>query len=143
MRGDKNLEKRTYLRFRVLGATVKYKKEKAFLKKTDFVADFCPVLDFSRGGIRFLATELLKFDSDVTLRISLPGEADVMTITGIVRWYTLNPGQSYKYQIGVQFHPYGGKKGQNNPAVLQKFIELEKNFLDDAERQDESEPKKG
>jgi Tfp pilus assembly protein PilZ len=137
MKVEPDFEKRVCLRFRVPGATVKYKKQKAFLKKTDFVAEFCPVLDLSRGGIRFLATELLKFDSEVALMVSIPGEAEFLTLIGIVRWYTLNPGQSYKYQIGVQLNPYGKKKGQNDPAALAKMLELEKKFLDEAERSDD------
>jgi hypothetical protein len=128
-----NLEKRTCLRFRIPGASVSYKKDKPFLKKgEDYIEEFCPVLDISRGGIRFLSQEILKYESKVSLKISIPGETIPMTLRGIVRWYSPNPGKSYKYQIGVQFFPYGEKKDQNNPASLTKIIALEQKFLDDS-----------
>jgi Tfp pilus assembly protein PilZ len=131
--GDLNLEKRTCLRFRIPGASVSYKKDKPFLKKgEDYIEEFCPVLDISRGGIRFLSQEILKFESKVALKISIPGETIPMTIKGIVRWYSPNPGKSYKYQIGVQFLPYGEKKDQNNPAVMTKIVALEQKFLDES-----------
>jgi len=128
-----NLEKRTCLRFRIPGATIGYKKDKPLTKKGEnYIEEFCPVLDISRGGIRFLTQEILKYESKVSLKISIPGETSSMTLKGIVRWYSPNPGKSYKYQIGVQFLPYGEKKDQNNPAGLTKIIALEQKFLDDS-----------
>ncbi len=130
---DLNLEKRTCLRFRIPGATIGYKKDKPFMKKgEDYIEEFCPVLDISRGGIRFLTQEILKYESKVSLKINIPGETSPMTLRGIVRWYSPNPGKSYKYQIGVQFLPYSEKKGQNNPASLTKITALEQKFMDDS-----------
>jgi Tfp pilus assembly protein PilZ len=128
---DENLEKRTCIRFRIPGATIKYKAEKKFLRKHDYIAEFCPVLDLSRGGIRFLAQELLKFESRVELKISIPGETSPLVIKGVVRWYSPNSGKSYKYQIGVQFLPYGESSDHNYPGVLTKVIALEQRFLDE------------
>jgi hypothetical protein len=31
------------------------------------------------------------------------------------------PGQSYQYEIGIQFHPYGDKKGCNPPENLDRL----------------------
>ncbi len=130
---EATLEKRTCLRFRIPGATVSYKKDKPLIKKgADYIEEFCPVLDVSRGGIRFLSQEVLKYESKVALKISIPGETIPMTLKGKVRWYSPNPGKSYKYQIGIQFAPYGEKKDQNNPASLTKIIALEQKFLDDS-----------
>jgi len=128
---DENLEKRACVRFRIPGATVKYKREKRFLRSSDYVAEFCPVLDLSRGGIRFLAQEMIKFDSLVELKVSIPGETSPLVLKGIVRWYSPNPGQSYKYQMGVQFLPYGDSKDHNYPGALTKIIALEQKFLDE------------
>jgi len=134
---DENLEKRTCLRFRIPGATVKYKSEKKFLKKHDYIAAFCPLLDLSRGGIRFLAQELLKFESHVEMKISIPGEASPLVIKGLVRWYSPNAGKSYKYQIGVQFLPYGESANHNYPGALTKIIALEQKFLDESSPMDD------
>jgi hypothetical protein len=128
---DENLEKRACVRFRIPGATIKYKREKRFLRSSDYVAEFCPVLDLSRGGVRFLAQEMIKFDSLIELKVSIPGETSPLVLRGIVRWYSPNPGQSYKYQMGVQFLPYGGSKDHNYPGALTKIIALEQKFLDE------------
>jgi len=128
---EKSLEKRTCLRFQIPGASVKYKKEKISLKKNDYIAEFLPVLDISRGGICFLARELLKFGSLITLQISVPGETVPLTLKGTVRWHSLSPSHSYRYQIGVQFLPYGEKKDPNYPGALVKIIALEQKFIDE------------
>ena len=125
------LEKRTCLRFRIPGALVKYKKDKTSLKKKGYIGEFVPVLDISRGGICFFSRELLKFGSAVTLQISAPGETVPLTLKGTVRWHSPNPSHGYKYQIGVQFLPYGEKKDQNYPAALVKIIALEQRFLNE------------
>jgi hypothetical protein len=121
---DESLEKRTCIRFRIPGATVKYRHE-------DGIAEFCPVLDVSRGGISFLAQEMLKYESLVEMKISIPGETSPLILKGLVRWYSPNPGKSYKYQIGVQFLPYGESKDHNYPGALTKIIALEQKFLDE------------
>jgi hypothetical protein len=128
---DESLEKRTCIRFRIPGATVKYRHEEKFLKKYDGIAEFCPVLDVSRGGISFLAQEMLKYESLVEMKISIPGETSPLILKGLVRWYSPNPGKSYKYQIGVQFLPYGESKDHNYPGALTKIIALEQKFLDE------------
>jgi Tfp pilus assembly protein PilZ len=128
---EKSLEKRTCPRFRIPGASVKYRKEKISLKKNDYIAEFLPVLDISRGGICFLARELLKFGSRITLQISAPGETVPLTLKGTVRWHAPSPGHSYGYQIGVQFLPYGKKKDQNYPGALVKLIALEQKHMDE------------
>jgi len=128
---DEDLEKRTCLRFRIPGATIKYRRERRFLTRHEYIAEFCPVLDISRGGIRFLAQELLKFESLVEMKISIPGETSPLVLKGIVRWHSPNPGKSYRYQIGVQFLPYGESKNHNYPGALTKIIALEQKFLDE------------
>jgi len=128
---EENLEKRTCIRFRIPGATIKYRREKKFLRKHAYRAEFCPILDISRGGIRFLAQEMLKYESLVEMRISVPGETSPLVLKGFVRWYSPNQGKSYNYQIGVQFLPYGVSKSLNYPGMLTKIIALEQKFLDE------------
>lgn len=122
------IERRTCIRFEIPGATLSYKKDKALLPETKYGEEFCPILDISRGGLRFLTQENLKINSNVTLKISLPGERVPLVMKGQVRWSAINAGKSYKYQIGVQFNPYGEKKGQNYPGALVKIIALEQKF---------------
>jgi Tfp pilus assembly protein PilZ len=122
------IERRTCIRFEIPGATLSYKKDKALLPETRYGEEFCPILDISRGGLRFLTQENLKINSNVTLKISLPGERVPLVMKGQVRWAAINAGKSYKYQVGVQFNPYGEKKGQNYPGALVKIIALEQKF---------------
>ena len=130
---EKSFEKRLCVRFQIPGAEVKYKKESTFFKKSDFGDEPLPLIDISRGGIRFFAHEIPKFDSRITIRIFLPEESAPLVLEGTVRWYSPNPDARYKYQIGVQILPYGGGKDENSPAALHKIIELEEKFLAETE----------
>jgi len=124
----KGIEKRTCLRFEIPGATVNHKTKKIFPLKSKYGEEFCPVLDISRGGLRFLSQLSLKINKNLIMKISIPGERIPLVIKGQIRWISPNVGKSYKYQIGVQFNPYGEKKGQNYPGTLVKIIALEQKF---------------
>lgn len=125
---DKRIDGRSCLRFEIPGATVNYKKKTLFSLKEKYDEEFCPVLDISRGGLRFLTQKSLKINSKLSLEIALPGEKIPLIQKGRVRWASFNVGKSYKYQIGVQFDPYGEKKSQNYPGNLTKIIALEQKF---------------
>lgn len=129
---DKDTERRACQRFKIPGATINYEKESflSFLKKKGAGEEFCPVLDISRGGVRFLTQKPFKQKTRVSLKISIPGERLPLTLQGGVRWTSFNPGKSYRYQVGVQFYPYGEKKGQNYPGNLVKIIAVEQKFID-------------
>jgi Tfp pilus assembly protein PilZ len=122
------IERRTCIRFEIPGATVSYKLKKPLLSKTSYGEEFCPTLDISRGGLRFLSQEEIKIGSPIILKVSIPGERIPLELNGHVRWAAPNVGKSYKYQIGIQFTPYGEKKGQNYPGSLVKIIALEQKF---------------
>ena len=123
--GDKEVERRLCQRFTIPGATVSYRKEGLFSSKARTDEEFCPVLDLSRGGVRFLTQKPLKFKSRISIQLSIPGERVPLDLRGRVRWSTFNAGKSYKYQAGVQFNPYGLEKGQNVPQTLTKIVSLE------------------
>jgi Tfp pilus assembly protein PilZ len=127
---EKGLERRLCQRFKISGATVSYRKEKLLSSKTKIDEEFCPVLDLSRGGVRFLTQKPLKFKSKVTLQLSIPGDRIPLSLKGRVRWSTFNAGKSYKYQAGVQFSPYGLEKNQNVPQALTKIVALEQKFIE-------------
>jgi Tfp pilus assembly protein PilZ len=128
--GEKGMERRLCQRFKIAGATVSYRRDRVFASKSKVDEEFCPVLDFSRGGVRFLTQKPLKFKSKIVLQLSIPGERAPLDIKGRVRWSTFNAGQSYKYQAGVQFNPYGLEKDQNPPQTLTKIVGLEQRFIE-------------
>ena len=122
------IERRTCIRFIIPGASVNYWLKKPLLGKPSFNEEFCPVLDISRGGLRFLSREELKINTQVTLVVSIPGERIPLELQGQIKWTSPTEEGNYKKQIGVQFHPYGEKKGQNYPGSLVKIIALEQKF---------------
>lgn len=122
------IERRTCIRFEIPGATVSYKLKKPLLTKASYGEEFCPAIDLSRGGLRFLCLEDMKIGTQIMLKISIPGERIPLELHGQVRWVAPQVGMSYKHQIGVQFSPYGEKKGQNYPGSLVKIIALEQKF---------------
>jgi hypothetical protein len=130
--GEKEVERRLCQRFRIPGATVSYRKERLFASKSRTDEDFCPVLDLSRGGVRFLTQKPLKFKSRIRIQLSVPGERVPLDLLGRVRWSTFNAGKSYKFQAGVQFSPYGLERGQNVPQTLTKLVALEMRFVEPA-----------
>lgn len=126
---EKDMEKRTCVRFKIPGATVSYKTEKLFANTGQtYGEEFCPVLDVSRGGIQFVCQEKLKPETKIHLKLSVPGERSALKLKGIIRRVTANPGKSYNYRVGTQFFPYGEKKDQNYLGNLVKIISLEQKF---------------
>ena len=125
---QKEIERRLCVRFEIPGATVSYRKTGFLSSKTEFDEEFCPVLDLSRGGLRFLCQNELKINGKIELQVSVPGEKIPLAQKGIIRWSSFAAGQSYKHQIGVQFNAYGEKKDQNYPGNLVKIIALEQKF---------------
>jgi Tfp pilus assembly protein PilZ len=128
---EDEIERRTCIRFKIPGATVNYQR-KSLLPKPGFMEEFCPVLDISRGGIRFLTQKMIKPDSEVTLRISVPGERIPFSMKGVVKWSSPSEGKSYQFQVGVQFNAYGMDKDQNLPQTMVKIMALEQKFADKA-----------
>lgn len=119
------LEKRACGRFRIPGATVRTKMKRTLFRKEAYAPDVSPLVDMSRGGIRFLTTIKLALDSPVTVKVSIPGEEEPLVLFGYVRWFAPNPDQTYKYQFGVQLVPYGDREGFNPPETLERIIALE------------------
>jgi len=125
----KGTERRTCARFSIPGATVNYKKRPHLLAKEEYCEEDYPVLNISRGGITFLSQEQLSIDSTIVIKIYIPDENYDLLVMGRVKWASLSPGMSYKFQIGIQFNPYGKKKEHNSPDVLDKIIALEQKYL--------------
>jgi Tfp pilus assembly protein PilZ len=117
---DKGAEKRECKRFVIPGATISYEHKEG-------TEEFSQVIDMSRAGIKFQGDNSLDLNSELTLKISIPGEAIPLTLIGQVRWITFDK-EKKKYLIGIQFNPYGEKSGQNYPGNMVKIIALEQKF---------------
>lgn len=123
----KEAERRTCERFVVPGAEV-YCKEEGFFFSKKHTGDFYPVFDISPGGLRYLSQKSLKDNAKVSLKMVIPGEDAAIVIKGRVKRVSPNPEKSYKYMIGIQFEPYGTKKGNNDPESLKRLEVLEQKF---------------
>ena len=124
-------DRRAYKRIKTPGVTVSYKQEKFFSSKKQYGEELHAVVDISRGGMRFMGHRLFTTASNISLKIFIPAENSPLILKGRVRWTSLNPTTIFKSQVGVQFNPFGIKKGHNHPEILEKIIELEKKFLID------------
>ncbi len=125
----RGIDRRASKRIKIKGAKVTYKEGKFFFSKKQYVEEFYPIVEISRGGVRFLGKKLFTISSQVSLKISLPEEPSPLILRGKIKWTSLNPAKSYKYQIGIQFDPFALKKGCNHPEVLEKIMKLEQKFL--------------
>lgn len=125
---DKKIEKRSCDRFAIPGATVSYKKKGFFFSSNDYGEEQCPVLDLSRGGIRFLSKELLRQNLRLSLKISVPDEDTPLSLEGRVVWRFHPHGEGYMRQIGVKFNPYGRRKGENDPETLSRIKDWEEKY---------------
>ncbi len=65
---------------------------------------FCDQMaqDLSQGGVRFMASEFLPINSQVTVRIQLEDRTKVLDVEGRVVWVRYNP-MAENYQIGLEF----------------------------------------
>ncbi|MBN2206965.1 MAG: PilZ domain-containing protein [Candidatus Aminicenantes bacterium] len=115
-------------RFRVPGAVAGYRILSSRNPRKGFDEETCPVFDLSRGGLCFWTQEPLGIDQKIYLEITVPGEASPLGLYGAARWIRPNPGLAYKHQVGVQFNPYGDKKGQNSPVALIRLTALEESY---------------
>lgn len=118
-------EKRRCQRFELPGATVSYRRKRLFSSPEDADEEYCPVLDLSLGGLRFLSQKPLKSYQKIYLKVSVPDEEPPLKLEGQVIWGYPWPKPDYKYQIAVKFNPYGRRKGENSPETMARIKALE------------------
>lgn len=117
---EEGIEKRTCIRFQIPGATVSYQFK-------EHVEEFSPLVDISRGGLKFIGKKPPEMNTEVILNISIPGERIPFTMKGKVQWISYVEAKD-QYFIGVQFNPYGEKQGENYPGNMVKIIALEQKY---------------
>ena len=79
----------------------------------------------SRGGLKFLSNHKISVGSDLTLKINIPGLEHPKEIKAVLRWVSRNKEQSYRYQNGVSFNPYGTGRDENPLEILNFLKALE------------------
>ena len=124
-------ERRVCRRFKIPGATVNYALRKAASPdekdETLWEEEFCPLLDISCGGVRYVGKKTLLINTEIMVKIFIPGEKSPITLLGEVRWMSTEDDKK-TCEMGVQFSPYGEGEGKNYPGLLVKLMELEHKF---------------
>jgi len=115
------MKRRECVRFEVPGMVLCYRVDKWLFKASGDPGIEAPVYDISYGGVRFLSDSQIKDGAELVLDIRIPGESEPLRFKGKVVWVTPHLGKSYAFEIGVQFHPYGNKKGLNPPGNLERL----------------------
>jgi len=96
----------------VLGALVGYPKERHV------------VLNLSKGGMAFQSGHPYKRAQSVQILLYIPGREEPIEIRGKVCWQgCLETGETLT--VGVQFDPFGPRRGLNRLEVLDVLRELE------------------
>lgn len=128
---EKSKERRVCRRFKVPGATVSYTLNIASSppseKDETWEEEFCPVEDISCGGIKYVGKKILAINSDIFIKIFIPGERTPLLFLGEIRWLSTEENRDV-CQVGVQFKPYGEGEGKNYPGLVVKLMELEHKF---------------
>jgi Tfp pilus assembly protein PilZ len=121
--------KRHCMRFNIPGTTLFYKKVPLFWGKKRYSDDYFPVLDMSRGGLKFLCNDRMGPGESVVVKLNIPGTDEQLEIKAIVRWISRNREESYRYQTGVSFNSYGTGKKDNPVDILSLLKTLESDHI--------------
>ena len=119
------MKKRHCKRFSIPGTVVSFKRQTWFIQRKQLQQDIYPVVDLSKGGLKFLCDQRLKPGARIIAKIMIPGYEQLSDVMASIRWIAKNPEQSYKYQIGISFNPYGQGRKHNKEEVLAFFKSLE------------------
>ncbi len=125
MTGGCVLKKRYCERFSIPGSTLYYRNKPGLFIKHKYSDNYFPVINMSRGGAKFLCNERLRAGQGIVIKMNIPGVDKQPEIFAEVRWVSKNPEQSYPYQTGVAFDPYGNGKNKNSNEILTFFKLLE------------------
>lgn len=125
----KERERRRFFRVKIPGTRLSYFHKFLFFSSILYSEEFCPVIDISRGGIQFQSKKFHKSQRKILMKVHIPDEKSCLDLKGQVKWSLFNPSNDYDYHVGVQFEPFVGRKGYNQPMALDKLESLEKEFM--------------
>lgn len=120
---------RTRSRWRVYipKTKVQYRLHRLWGRKSGF-SDRCPLVDFTRDGLAFLADEALEPQKQISLLLKFPEEDEMIRLEGRVVYAVATGIAGYRYRIGTQYLPFAGKRGCNPLKTLDVLIKLEKAY---------------
>ena len=125
---NRGFEARECSRFQIPDASILWSTTR-LADTQSYTGERFPLYDISRGGLRFLCMEKLKKGTKIYIYITIPDLNEELALSGTVRWIGPNPNNSYTFQVGVQFLPYGHSKSLNPPQYLEKIKQLERIYV--------------
>jgi len=120
--------RRTARRFEIPGAVLTYDLENTSAPEASSEKTVCPLIDISRGGLRFISRHKLEITSPIQVKVAIPGGHVPLIFKGRVRWSSPQNGDQLRYQTGVEFNSYGEDQDQNFPGTLVKVVALEQRY---------------
>ncbi|CAB5083523.1 hypothetical protein D3OALGA1CA_2763 [Olavius algarvensis associated proteobacterium Delta 3] len=118
-------ERRTCVRFEVPDAMAQFRR-KGFLEWRASFSEELPVVNISKGGLAFVCPSKMRKGKKMLVRLIVPQETSV-DILGEVRWQSQSEFFP-RYLTGIQFAPYGKKRGGNAVDVLRFLEKLEDRY---------------
>lgn len=119
------VEKRMCRRFVIPGAEARYKKTSLFIFPKGFSESY-PVLDVSKGGLAFVGEEKFRRGKKLIVQLLVPTETS-LALHATVRWQGRWAGSELRV-TGVEFMPFGNRKGWNSPETLDILRRLDAKF---------------
>lgn len=116
------VERRECQRFEIPGATVQYKSLWFPISFNGF-SQPCPVLNVSKGGLAFECRSKMERGKKLALRLIVPAE-DPLELRATVRWCAFS-WERTTYVAGVEFAPFGARRGLNPLETLNRLRQLE------------------
>ena len=116
------VEKRKCQRFEVPGTEVVFKKAGLFGWLSGFSKP-CYLINLSKGGVGFSTDVILKSGQKILIKLLLP-HAPPLILLGQVRWQA-GSGFGQAMATGVQFMPFGDRRGWNSQKALEVLRRLE------------------
>jgi len=106
---------------------VQYRLHRLWGRRPDF-SDRCPLVDFTRDGLAFLADEALKPLKQISLLIKFQEKDEMVRLEARVVYGVATGIAGYRYRIGIQYLPFAERRGCNSPKTLDVLIKLEEAY---------------
>ncbi|HEN20851.1 MAG TPA: hypothetical protein ENN86_02455, partial [Desulfobacteraceae bacterium] len=85
-----------------------------------------PVIDISKGGLSFICVKTFAIGKKLVVKLQIPGETSFV-LDSVVRRQQRMIGSNEKI-TGVEFMPFGSRRGLNSPESLDVLRRLDKKY---------------
>jgi len=104
--------------------TVRYHIRQFWMSRKNYSRQ-CPLIDLSTGGLAFLNDFAPRSGKRVSLLLSFPEKGPELQVEGRIVYAVATGIAGYRYRVGVEFLPFSGRKGGNDPEVMEVLAKFE------------------